>query len=91
MCDRTIDGSLTATIVFFICFRECLETSIIVSVLLAFLKQTLGPKHDAAIHKKLVRQVHGPHDPDRIVTKRCHRSGQVSAQEYSYVSSFALV
>ncbi|KAF2203098.1 plasma membrane iron permease-like protein [Delitschia confertaspora ATCC 74209] len=43
--------------VFFICFRECLETSIIVSVLLAFLKQTLGPEKDAAISKKLVRQV----------------------------------
>ncbi|KAH8731691.1 plasma membrane iron permease [Phaeosphaeriaceae sp. PMI808] len=43
--------------VFFICFRECLETSIIVSVLLAFLKQTLGPEHDAAVRKKLVRQV----------------------------------
>jgi high-affinity iron transporter len=44
-------------IVFFICFRECLETSIIVSVLLAFLKQTLGPEHDAAVHKRLVRQI----------------------------------
>ncbi|USP80193.1 Fe transporter permease 1 [Curvularia clavata] len=43
--------------VFFICFRECLETSIIVSVLLSFLKQTLGPSHDAAVHKRLVRQV----------------------------------
>jgi len=43
--------------VFFICFRECLETSIIVSVLLAFLKQTLGPEHDAAVHKRLVRQI----------------------------------
>ncbi|KAH7389823.1 iron permease FTR1/Fip1/EfeU [Pyrenochaeta sp. MPI-SDFR-AT-0127] len=43
--------------VFFICFRECLETSIIVSVLLAFLKQTLGPEHDAAVYKRLVRQV----------------------------------
>ncbi|KAF2025725.1 plasma membrane iron permease [Setomelanomma holmii] len=43
--------------VFFICFRECLETSIIVSVLLAFLKQTLGPERDAAVHKRLVRQV----------------------------------
>jgi high-affinity iron transporter len=47
---------LTST-VFFICFRECLETSIIVSVLLAFLKQTLGPEHDAAVHKRLVRQI----------------------------------
>ncbi|KAF2423752.1 plasma membrane iron permease [Tothia fuscella] len=43
--------------VFFICFRECLETSIIVSVLLAFLKQTLGPDRDPAVYKKLVRQV----------------------------------
>ncbi|EON62389.1 hypothetical protein W97_01611 [Coniosporium apollinis CBS 100218] len=43
--------------VFFICFRECLETSIIVSVLLAFLKQTLGPERDPVIYKKLVRQV----------------------------------
>jgi high-affinity iron transporter len=43
--------------VFFICFRECLECSIIVSVLLAFLKQTLGPEHDAAVHKRLVRQI----------------------------------
>lgn len=43
--------------VFFICFRESLETSIIVAVLLAFLKQTLGPEHDAVVRKKLVRQV----------------------------------
>jgi high-affinity iron transporter len=43
--------------VFFICFRECLETSIIVSVLLAFLKQTLEPEKDAVIRKKLVRQI----------------------------------
>ncbi|KAJ4288631.1 high-affinity iron permease [Kalmusia sp. IMI 367209] len=43
--------------VFFICFRECLECSIIVSVLLAFLKQSLGPEHDAVIRKKLVRQI----------------------------------
>lgn len=48
---------LTSRIVFFICFRECLECSIIVSVLLAFLKQTLGPEHDAAVRKRLVRQV----------------------------------
>ncbi|GAB7341809.1 hypothetical protein MBLNU457_g0136t1 [Dothideomycetes sp. NU457] len=44
--------------VFFICFRECLETSIIVSVLLSFLKQTLdGPESDAKTYKRLVRQV----------------------------------
>lgn len=46
---------------FFICFRECLETSIIVSVLLSFIKQTLGPEHDSKIHKKLVRQVINNH------------------------------
>lgn len=43
--------------VFFICFRECLETGIIVSVLLAFLKQTLGAEGDRPAYKKLVRQV----------------------------------
>ncbi|KAF2497205.1 plasma membrane iron permease-like protein [Lophium mytilinum] len=43
--------------VFFICFRECLETSIIVSVLLSFLKQTLGPERDPVVYKKLVKQV----------------------------------
>lgn len=43
--------------VFFICFRECLETSIIVSVLLAFLKQTIGPQYDPVVYKRLVRQV----------------------------------
>ena len=44
-------------LVFFICFRETLETSIIVSVLLAFLKQTLGHDSDPATYKKLRRQV----------------------------------
>lgn len=44
--------------VFFIVFRETLETAVIVSVLLAFLKQTLdGPNRDAVIYKKLVQQV----------------------------------
>lgn len=44
-------------IVFFICFRECLECSIIVSVLLSFLKQTLGPEHDPVVYKKLRAQI----------------------------------
>lgn len=44
--------------VFFIVFRETIETGIIVAVLLAFLKQTLdGPKRDEAVYKKLVKQV----------------------------------
>jgi len=37
--------------------RECIETSIIVSTLLAFLKQTLPTHRDASVRKKLVRQV----------------------------------
>ena len=45
--------------VFFVVFRETLETAVIVSVLLAFLKQTLdGPERDAATYKKLVKQVY---------------------------------
>jgi high-affinity Fe2+/Pb2+ permease len=44
--------------VFLVVFRESLETVIIVSVLLAFLKQTLdGPDADKAVYKKLIRQV----------------------------------
>ncbi|KAI1360053.1 iron permease FTR1/Fip1/EfeU [Xylaria arbuscula] len=44
--------------VFLVVFRETLETVIIVSVLLAFLKQTLdGPNRDAAVYKALVGQV----------------------------------
>ncbi|KAF2963752.1 hypothetical protein GQX73_g9820 [Xylaria multiplex] len=44
--------------VFLVVFRETLETVIIVSVLLAFLKQTLdGPNRDAAVYKALVKQV----------------------------------
>jgi high-affinity iron transporter len=44
--------------VFLVVFRETLETAIIVSVLLAFLKQTLsGPNQDAKVYKKLVLQV----------------------------------
>ncbi|KAI0113547.1 iron permease FTR1/Fip1/EfeU [Nemania sp. FL0031] len=44
--------------VFLVVFRETLETVIIVSVLLAFLKQTLdGPHRDPVVYKALVRQV----------------------------------
>lgn len=42
--------------VFLVTFREALETVIIVSVLLAFLKQTLSTT-DAPLYKRLVRQV----------------------------------
>ncbi|KZL68987.1 high-affinity iron transporter [Colletotrichum tofieldiae] len=44
--------------VFLVVFRESLETVIIVSVLLAFLKQTLdGPNRDLAVYKSLRKQV----------------------------------
>ncbi|KAK2865189.1 hypothetical protein FQN49_003820 [Arthroderma sp. PD_2] len=38
-------------------FRETLETSIVVSILLAFLKSQLGPQYDARVYKKLRKQV----------------------------------
>ena len=43
--------------VFFIVFRETLETTIIVSVLLSFVKQQLGPDKDKNVYKKLRNQV----------------------------------
>ncbi|KAK7739103.1 high-affinity iron permease [Diatrype stigma] len=44
--------------VFLVVFRETIETVIIVSVLLAFLKQTLdGPNRDVKVYKTLVKQV----------------------------------
>jgi high-affinity iron transporter len=50
--------NIFAVPVFFVVFRETLETVVIVSVLLAFLKQTLGgPDQDAVLRKKLVKQV----------------------------------
>lgn len=43
---------------FFICFRECLECTIIVSILLAFLKSSIGgPERDKAVYNKLLRQI----------------------------------
>jgi high-affinity iron transporter len=44
--------------IFFIVFRETIETGIVISVLLSFLKQQLGPEQDAAIYKRLRKQVH---------------------------------
>ena len=59
--------TLPMCVVFFICFRETLETSIIVSVLLAFLKQTLGHDRDLTTYRKLKRQV-------SILKKLCQSS-----------------
>ncbi|RYC78498.1 Plasma membrane iron permease [Fusarium oxysporum f. sp. narcissi] len=50
--------NIFAVQIFFVVFRECLEAVIIISVLLSFLKQTLGgPDQDQAIYKRLVKQV----------------------------------
>ena len=44
--------------VFFIVLRETIEAAIVVSVLLAFLKQTLdGPNRGGAVYKAQVKQV----------------------------------
>lgn len=44
--------------IFVVVFRETLETAIIVSVLLAFLKQTLeGSQRDAKVYQALRKQV----------------------------------
>ncbi|KAJ5893652.1 hypothetical protein N7495_005343 [Penicillium taxi] len=52
------NNKVFAVTVFFICFRECLETTVVVSVLLAFLRQTLGEREETKdVYKKLVKQV----------------------------------
>lgn len=47
--------------IFFIVFRETLETSVIVSVLLSFLDHELGKDKDQTIRKTLCKQVCGFH------------------------------
>lgn len=52
------NSNVFAVPVFLVVFREALETVIIVSILLAFLKQTLdGPQKDARVYKALRKQV----------------------------------
>lgn len=43
--------------IFFIVFRETIETGIVISVLLSFLRQQLGPEQDPVVYKKLRKQV----------------------------------
>ncbi|KAF8425317.1 plasma membrane iron permease [Tirmania nivea] len=50
-------ASVFSVPVFFIVFRETIETSIIVAVLLALIKQTLWEDQQSATYTKLVRQV----------------------------------
>jgi high-affinity Fe2+/Pb2+ permease len=63
--------------VFFIVFRETLETTIVVSVLLSFLKQQLGPDKDKNVYKKLRNQVRDKHPVTTQFSSltRMHRSG----------------
>ncbi|KAF4997388.1 hypothetical protein FDECE_12096 [Fusarium decemcellulare] len=50
--------SVFAVQIIFVVFRECLEAVIVISVLLSFLKQTLGgPDQNQAIYKRLIKQV----------------------------------
>ena len=43
--------------IFFIVFRESLEAIIVVSVLLAFVKQSMGGSSDPQLKKRLYRQI----------------------------------
>ena len=60
MDNTAIMVQVFAVPIFFIVFRETLETSIVVSVLLAFIKQQLGPDQDKLLYKKLRNQVRPP-------------------------------
>lgn len=54
-------NNVFAVPVFLVVFRESLEAIIIISILLAFLKQTLGAEGgDVTAYKKLRRQVRAP-------------------------------
>lgn len=83
--------------VFLVVFRETLETVIIVSVLLAFLKQTLdGGENSKTVYKKLVRQVSRlPIDcqPGQFMASvmliEYRRSGSAQVSASSYASSSA--
>ncbi|KAK2673858.1 Iron permease FTR1/Fip1/EfeU [Fusarium oxysporum f. sp. vasinfectum] len=67
--------------IFFICFRECLETSIIVSVLLAFLKQSVGGEDDKETYKRLLKQVLSPSS-----TSSSFQSNKESGMDWSFYS-----
>jgi high-affinity iron transporter len=43
--------------IFFIVFRECLEASVIISVLLSFVKQGVGSNQDPKLYRRLVWQI----------------------------------
>ena len=57
LIESKMSVNVFAVPVFFIVFRETLETSIVVSVLLAFIKKELRSDEDVSLHKKLRKQV----------------------------------
>lgn len=64
--------------IFFIVFREALESIIIISVLLSFLRQQLGPERDPVVYKKLRKQVISHRSiPLEILTNSRYGSAQV--------------
>lgn len=70
--------------VFLIILRETLETAIIVSVLLAFLKQTLdGPNQDAKVYNSLRRQVKFPPLTPQLPDAHTRRFGSARALAFS--------
>lgn len=57
-CANKMTVSVFSVPVFFVIFRETVEVAIIISVLLAFLKQTLdGPSRDVIVYKRLRNQI----------------------------------
>lgn len=72
--------------VFFIVFRETLETSLVVSILLAFLKQQIGPEQNAKTYKKLRNQVCTYSRDQRCRVDFISRSGWGLAQASRSVS-----
>ena len=75
--------------VFFIVFRETLETSIIVSVLLSFLKQQLG-QQDKTVYNKLRKQVRGLGDSTQVISLTSSRFGSARSSASRYVLSSAV-
>jgi len=71
--------------VFFIVFRETVETGIVISILLSYIKQQLGPSQDAQLYKKLRKQVR-----TWIPTLVCINSSSRSGQAPSSASPSAL-
>lgn len=74
--------------VFVVVFRETLETAIIVSVLLAFLKQTLdGSQRDPKLYRALRTQVHHHVRRDACLAANKTRSGWAPPSDSLFASS----